>query len=200
MCLPDSFYQRPVLAVARDLLGKKLVRRWEGIRLSGMINEVEAYDGEEDKACHARSGKTDRNSVMYGPPGRAYVYFTYGMHWMLNCVCGKAGYPAAVLIRGIIPLEGIEKIAKHRTGVKPADWCNGPAKLTNALRITKDLNNADITNPQGTIFIEDFQNIDEISVKRTPRIGIQYAGEPWGSYPWRFLVINEHQSISKGTE
>ena len=91
--------------VARDLLGQRLVRLLNGQRVSGLILEAEAYDGESDLACHARSGRTERNSMMYGDAGHAYIYFTYGMHWMLNCVCGPAGYPAAVLLRAILPLE-----------------------------------------------------------------------------------------------
>lgn len=196
--IPATFYQRPVLEVAQDLLGKKLVRLMDGMRISGMICEVEAYDGEQDQACHARSGITNRNSVMYGPAGRAYVYFTYGMHWMLNCVCGEEGYPAAVLIRAIAPLEGLEAIADHRKGIQPKNWCSGPARLTRALAITKDCNNTDLTMPQSGLCLEDYQTIPEEAVHRTPRIGIQYAGEPWVSLPWRFVVSDSFQRSSKG--
>ena len=170
----------------------------DDIRMSGMICEVEAYDGEQDQACHARSGKTERNSAMYGPAGRAYVYFTYGMHWMLNCVCGEENYPAAVLIRAIAPLEGLETIATHRKGIAPKDWCSGPARLTRAMAISKECNNADLTNPQRGLYLEDYQTIPEEVVLRTPRIGIQSAGEPWLSLPWRFVVADPFQHFSKG--
>jgi DNA-3-methyladenine glycosylase len=193
--LPASFYERPVVEVARDLLGKKLVRIIDGRRVAGMICETEAYDGETDQACHARVGRTNRNSVMYGKAGQAYVYFTYGMHWMLNCVCGPLGYPAAVLIRSLIPLEGLEIIAGRREGIRQADWCSGPARLTRALSIERQCNGLDVTVAQNGLFLETYMNIPDRLVKSTPRIGIQYAGEPWVSLPWRF-VIQDHSQIS----
>jgi len=186
--LPASFYQRPVIEVARNLLGKRLVRRLGNYRISGIISETEAYDGEQDQACHAHSGKTDRNSVMYGKAGRAYVYFTYGMHWMLNCVCGPVDYPAAVLIRALIPQEGIDYIALQREGIPQKNWCNGPARLTRALSIKKDCNDIDLTTSSNGLFLENQLEIPEDWVIRTPRIGIQYAGEPWVSLPWRFVM------------
>src|SRR5512136_1639220 len=129
VCLPQTFYNRPALSVARELLGKRLVRLLDGVRLAGIIIETEAYIGEEDLACHARSGKSRRNAVMYGPPGFAYVYFTYGMHWMLNAVTEPEGIPAAVLIRAIQPVQGVDIIAAHRQGRDT----RGPAKVTQAL-------------------------------------------------------------------
>jgi len=99
-CLSEDFFLRDATIVARNLLGKRLVRNVDGRRISGIILETEAYRGEEDLACHARSGKTRRNAVMYGKPGRAYIYFTYGMHWCFNTVCGPAGFPAAVFGAG----------------------------------------------------------------------------------------------------
>lgn len=186
--LPASFYQRPVIDVARNLLGKRLVRRTGNDRISGIISETEAYDGEQDQACHAHSGKTERNSVMYGNAGRAYVYFTYGMHWMLNCVCGPVGYPAAVLIRALIPEEGIDYIARQRVGIPQKNWCNGPARLTRALSIKRDCNGIDLTSSSSGLFLENQLEIPEHWVIRTPRIGIQYAGEPWVSLPWRFVM------------
>jgi DNA-3-methyladenine glycosylase len=188
---PIQYYQRSVQLVARDLLGKKLIRLLNGIRVGGMICEVEAYDGEEDQACHARSGRTTRNSVMYGTPGRAYVYFTYGMHWMLNAVCREENYPAAVLIRAIMPLEGLDVMAQNRAGIPTKNWCSGPARLTRALDIKKDCNNTDLTNPQSGLFIEDFRTFSDLQIQSSPRIGIQYAGEPWLSLPWRFLVSED---------
>ncbi len=173
---------------ARGLLGQRLVRVVDGQRVSGLILETEAYDGESDQACHARSGRTERNAMMYGAAGHAYVYFTYGMHWMLNCVCGPVGYPAAVLLRAILPLEGLDFIAARRSGIAEKLWCDGPAKLTKALSIDKDQNGADLCSPKDEIFIEKGPEIPEKDVQRTPRIGIQYAGEPWLSQPWRFVV------------
>ena len=173
---------------ARGLLGQRLVRVVDGQRVSGLIIETEAYDGESDQACHARSGRTERNAMMYGAAGHAYVYFTYGMHWMLNCVCGPTDYPAAVLLRAILPLEGLDFIAARRSGIAEKLWCDGPAKLTKALSIDKNLNGADLCGPKDAIFIEKGPEIPEEDVQRTPRIGIQYASEPWLSQPWRFVV------------
>lgn len=186
--LPAAFYDRFVVDVAHDLLGKRLVRVINGQRISGIINETEAYDGEQDQACHAKSGKTARNYVMYGRPGRAYVYFTYGMHWMLNCVCGPEGYPAAVLIRSLIPDEGLDFIACKRQGISQRDWCSGPARLTRALAIGRECNEVDLTGTSGGLFIEESNSITEDRIHRTPRIGIQYAGEPWVNMPWRFVL------------
>lgn len=174
--------------MARELLGKKLVRLLENQRVSGMICETEAYDGEQDQACHARSGRTARNAAMYGNPGHAYVYFTYGMHWMLNCVCGPVDYPAAVLIRALIPLEGMDMIARHREGIAEKDWCSGPARLTRALSIDRQFNGSNLTMKDSELFIEDYRQIPDDLVQTTPRIGIQYAGEPWVSLPWRFVI------------
>jgi DNA-3-methyladenine glycosylase len=195
--VPAGFYQQPVVEAARNLLGKVLVRQIDGIRISGWICETEAYDGETDRACHARSGKTARNSVMYGEAGRAYVYFTYGMHWMLNCVCGPEGYPAAILIRAIVPHEGQEFIARQREGLARKDWCSGPARLTRALSIDRECNGTDLTSPSNGLYIEDGIAIPENHVARTPRIGIQYAGEPWVSFPWRFVVQNAERFFSE---
>ena len=127
--LPRSFFKRNTVQVARDLLGKRLVKIENGMRIGGLISEAEAYRGEEDQGCHAKAGRTPRTQVMYGPPGHAYVYFTYGTHWMLNTVCEPEGFPAAVLIRAIWPTEGIDVIANRR-GTQPSKlWTNGPGKL-----------------------------------------------------------------------
>src|SRR4030042_3236070 len=114
--LERQFFNRPTLQVARELLGTRLVRLEGGERTAGIIVEAEAYIGEEDLGCHAHVGYTQRTRVMYGPPGHAYVYFTYGNYWMLNFVTEKEGFPAAVLIRGVSPTEGIERTAKSRGG------------------------------------------------------------------------------------
>jgi DNA-3-methyladenine glycosylase len=176
-----------VVQVARDLLGMRLVRLlMGGRRISGLIVETEAYNGETDLASHARAGRTPRTAVMYGPPGQAYVYFTYGMHWCLNCVSGPEGYPAAVLLRAIRPEEGLDIIAARRAGRPQAEWCNGPGKLTQALGIDGALNGVDLTSAPGGLWIEAGQPAVEENVLVGPRVGIQNVPEPWRSKPWRF--------------
>jgi len=189
--LERDFYLRPVQQVARDLLGQHLTRTLGDSRVVGVIIETEAYDGEADLACHAHSGKTDRNRVMYEEGGRAYVYFTYGMHWMLNAVCGLKEYPAAVLIRAILPLENVDFIRQRRGSIEEKHWCDGPAKLTKALVIDGSLNGIDLCDPQSGLMIEKGMDVAEDKIQRTARIGIQYAGEPWVSHPWRFVVRAE---------
>ncbi|MEW6648586.1 MAG: DNA-3-methyladenine glycosylase [Chloroflexota bacterium] len=184
--LPPFWYEQDVISAARGLLGKQLVRQQHEMRLSGIICETEAYRGEEDLACHARAGRTPRTEVMYGCPGRAYVYFTYGLHWLLNVVCMAEGYPAAVLIRAIFPLEGSQQIASRRAPAPPAQWCNGPAKLTRALDIDGRFNGADLTNPAAGLWIEDASPVDPSKICASPRVGIQSVAEPWRSMPWRF--------------
>jgi DNA-3-methyladenine glycosylase len=184
-----AFYNRTALDVARDLLGCKLVRHHGGQRLVGMIVETEAYQGEEDKGCHASVGKTSRNSVMYGEPGHAYVYFTYGMHWLLNAVTGPDGVPAAVLIRSIVPLEGQEVMAHNRSKYAyTPGWTNGPAKLTQALMIKNNFNCVDLCDPGGDLWIEYGNPVSDEFVKRTARVGLNSVPEPWRSVPWRFLL------------
>jgi DNA-3-methyladenine glycosylase len=184
--LPKRFYDREVVQVARDLLGARLVRRLNGERISGIITECEAYDGMQDLACHAKSGKTNRNAVMFGPAGRAYVYFTYGMHWCLNVVAGAVDYPAAVLIRAIEPMEGMAIIAENRPQVNRKNWTNGPAKLTQALQVKREQNGVDMTSQSEGLWIESGWPVAEELVKSGTRIGIDSTPEPWRSMPWRF--------------
>jgi DNA-3-methyladenine glycosylase len=186
-----EFYLQPVQEAARALLGQHLVRIMDGERISGIILETEAYDGEADQACHAHSGKTERNRMMYANGGHAYVYFTYGMHWMLNCVCAPEDYPAAILIRAILPLENPDFIRLRREGIAERHWCDGPAKLTKALAIDRSQNGADLCDPSSGLFIETGPEIPDLLVQKTARIGITYAGEPWVSKPWRFVVTPE---------
>jgi DNA-3-methyladenine glycosylase len=186
--LPPSFYDRPAPAVARDLLGMRLVRLLAGQRLAGIILETEAYQGEEDLACHARGGRTRRTVIMYGPPGRAYVYFTYGMHWMLNCVTGGADDPAAVLIRAIWPVEGLAQIRHNHPDRPPERCCDGPAKLCRALAIDGRLNGIDLTTTEAGLWIEPGQPIPDAWITVGPRVGISRVPEPWRSIPWRFLA------------
>jgi DNA-3-methyladenine glycosylase len=187
--LNQEFYQRPALAVARDLLGCRLVRIQDGQTMAGLILETEAYQGEEDLGCHAKAGKTPRTAVMYGPPGRAYVYFTYGIHWLLNAVTSPEGTPAAVLIRSIHPVEGVDRMAQNRPHLAHnSGWTDGPAKLTQALAIDGDFNTADLCDPQGALWIEAGEVIPDAAVTRGPRVGLNSVPEPWKSIPWRFIV------------
>jgi DNA-3-methyladenine glycosylase len=186
--LDRQFFDRPALKVARQLLGKRLVRLEAGERTAGIIVEAEAYIGEEDQACHARVGYTPRTRVLYGPPGHAYVYFTYGNYWMLNFVAEREGFPAAILIRGIVPTEGIERVAARRQGQPRAHWTDGPGKICLALSIDKSLNEADLCAPDAELFVEQGVTIPELSVTTGPRVGLNNTPEPWKSIPWRFLA------------
>lgn len=184
MLLPPAFYDRPTLTVARELIGARLVRILRGRRLVGTISETEAYVSEKDLACHARAGRTARTAVMYGPPGHAYVYFTYGNHWMLNVVTERAGFPAAVLIRAIQPIEGVEIMSRRRNGRDTL----GPGKLTQAMGITKSENGLDLTKSGSGLWIETGQPVPNSLVTKGPRVGLNNVPEPWKSKPWRFLV------------
>ncbi len=189
--LPVEFYDRNTLDVARSLLGMRLIRKFDSIRLVGIITETEAYRGEEDLACHARAGLTPRTQVMYGRAGHAYVYFTYGMHWLLNVVTEKEGFPAAVLIRAVRMIEGEAWVRERRKGVPPRNWTDGPAKLCRAFDIDGKLNGADLTVTDNGLWIAQGREIPEEFVEHTPRIGIQSVPEPWRSIPWRFRVRDE---------
>ena len=182
--LRREFYVRPTLTVARDLIGARLVRISNGRRLAGLITETEAYIGENDLGCHATAGRTKRTEVMYGPPGHAYVYFTYGNHWMLNVVTEHEGFPAAVLIRAIQPVDGVLTIARRRNHRDTF----GPGKLTQALGITSVENGVDLTDPKSKLWIEFGWRVADSAVTRGPRVGLNTVPEPWKSKPWRFLV------------
>ena len=197
--LPRSFFAQPTLQAARQLLGARLVRLENNRRLSGYITEVEAYRGEEDLGCHAKAGRTPRTHIMYGPPGHAYVYFTYGMHWMLNFVTEPEDFPAAVLLRGIFPTEGIERIASRRQGQPSHLWTDGPAKICRALNIDKRLNGADLCAPDAVLFIESGLTIPDSSVTIGPRVGLYTVPEPWKSIPWRFKVVSDFEAKFGGT-
>ena len=191
MKLPRSFYDRPTLDVARDLLGTVLVHEWRGVRTSGAIVEVEAYIGEDDPACHAAPGPTRRNAPMYGEPGHAYVYLNYGIHWMMNIVTEAKGSPAAVLIRALAPIDGLESMRRRR-GVAAGDHelCRGPGNLTKAMRITLAENGADLLGPR--LYLED-RRLDIGEVAWGPRIGINVGTE----HPWR-AWMSAHPAVSRG--
>jgi DNA-3-methyladenine glycosylase len=191
--LPRRFYARPTEEVARALLGQRLVRLLDGRRLAGLITETEAYIGQDDLACHARSGLTPRTAVMFGPPGHAYVYFTYGMHWMLNVITEAEGFPAAVLIRAIVPEEGLEvmQALRPRPARTPARLTDGPAKLAQALGIDKRLNGHDLCQPAAELFIEKAPPIPDAAVVLGPRIGLNNTPEPWKGLLWNYKVGEE---------
>ncbi len=195
--LPASFYTQAAPVVARGLLGKVLVRKINNQRISGTIIEAEAYQSEKDLACHARSGRTARTEVMYGPAGHAYIYFTYGMHWMLNCVTDYENTPAAVLIRAINPIEGLDIIAEHRNNQPQKVWCNGPAKLCQALSINGELNGISLLNNNGALWIEDAEPIADKEIVSGPRVGINSVPEPWKSIHWRYLIKKFQKTLSK---
>ncbi len=183
-----DFFARPTLEVARELLGARLVHLDNGQRLAGWISEVEAYIGESDLGCHARAGRTPRTQVMYGPPGHAYVYFTYGMHWCLNFVTEAEGFPAAVLLRAIQPCEGVEIIAARRSPQPSTHWTDGPGKVCQALGIDRRHNGLDLCSPDSELFIEFGPPISLENVTIGPRVGLNSVPEPWRSMPWRFRL------------
>lgn len=183
--LSRTFYARSTLQVASDLLGKVLVRRIGRRRLAGRIVETEAYVGPHDLACHASKGHTPRTSVMFGPPGYAYVYMIYGFYFCLNVVTEPAGYPAAVLLRAIEPLENVDLMRRLRNNPhRETNIASGPGKLCMAMSIDKQLNGADLLGSQ--IRIEDWK-LDPGTIRTSPRVGVDYAGE-YKDKPWRFYV------------
>lgn len=193
--LPRSFFARPTLTVARDLLGQRLVQVRNGRRLAGLITETEAYLGESDLASHARIGRTARNAAMYGPPGCAYVYFTYGLHWCLNLVTEAEGVPVAVLLRAIAPVEGRAAMRRRRGPVPEAHLTDGPAKLTQALGLTGQMNGYDLCAPGARLFVERAARPTGAKVITGPRIGLNHTPEPWRSKRWNFRLVVGPDSI-----
>jgi len=189
-CIPREFYARDTVKVAHDLLGKQLVRVRRWARLSGRIVEVEAYRGRDDPASHAFRGPTPRNAPMFGEPGHAYVYFTYGNHYCLNVTTQASGTPGAVLIRAIEPLEGEVYMRKLRPSVSEVALTNGPGKLTKALGINKSLNEVDMTS-QGPLFITRLDD-ENFEIARSSRIGITVGKDRL----WRFYIL-ENRYVSK---
>ncbi len=185
--LPRSFYARPTLEVARELIGMVLVHHAADGAAAGRIVEVEAYIGEDDPACHAAPGPTARNAPLYGPPGKAYVYLNYGLHSLMNVVTEPKGQPAAVLIRALEPVEGLPLMQRRRGTagapphrLAPDAVCQGPGNLTVALAITLAENRADLLGP--TLYLED-QGLAARQVVWTPRIGIRVGMDR----PWRAI-------------
>jgi DNA-3-methyladenine glycosylase len=182
-----DFFARNTLTVARELLGRRLVRLLDGDRLSGRIVEVEAYVGEDDQASHARFGRTQRNAAMYGPPGRAYVYLVYGVHHCLNVVTGREGYPAAVLIRALEPLEGIEGMRARRGGRSDLLLTSGPGRLCQALAIARRFDGVDLCAPEALLFVEVGACVPDDAVAAGPRVGVR-GDEVAITTPWRFYL------------
>lgn len=195
--LPRSFYRGAPLDVARALLGKVVVHRARGGAAAGVIVEVEAYGGEDDPACHAAAGLTARNAPLYGPPGYAYVYLNYGIHWLLNAVTGPLGFPAAVLIRALSPVGGLDAMRRRRRPPRreaepPSDeaLCRGPGNLTRALGVTERHNRLDLCGER--LFIED-RGLPVGAVRWGPRVGISVGT----ARPWRGCVA-DCPAVSRG--
>ena len=198
--LPRSFYARPTLDVARDLIGKVLVHRRRNAVTSGVIVEVEAYIGESDPACHAAPGPTRRNQPLYGPPGHAYVYLNYGIHCLMNVVTESEGSPAAVLIRALEPLEGIACMRRRRLRAtkgrrSPASralpvhgLCRGPGNVTMAMGITLKENRLDLLGDR--LRVED-RGVQTGPIAWGPRIGISVGADR----PWR-ACLTGHPAVS----
>lgn len=166
MILKKNFFKRSTVQVAKDLLGMYLVRKYRGVVTRNVITEVEAYDGYKDKASHASRGRTKRNEVMFRRGGFWYVYFIYGMYWMLNIVTQEEGYPAAILIRETREVRG-------------------PGRLTRALRVRGEMNGKPISRKTG-LWIEIPKRKEKIKIKRLPRVGVEYAGSIWSKKAYRF--------------
>jgi DNA-3-methyladenine glycosylase len=186
--LPRAFFDRPTLQVARDLLGCVLVHETRAGRTAGLIVEVEAYIGEDDPACHAARGLTPRNRMLYAPPGHAYVYLNYGLHCLLNVVTEREGFPAAVLLRALDPLEGVALMRRRRRlsahgAADPHGLCRGPGRLARALGITLRDNGCDLCAPDSRLWIE-WRGVDPGPLRWTRRIGITRGRDRW----WRAYV------------
>lgn len=197
--LPRSFYTPSALTVARQLLGMRLVHILpDGARLSGRIVETEAYTGLDDLASHGHSRRTPRNATMYGMPGHAYVYFTYGNYWLFNVVCEPVDHPAAVLVRAIEPLEGLDEMAARRPGRAIHEWTSGPGKLVLAMGISGADNALDLTTTANNLWIEPGDPVPDERVRTGPRVGMGKTPEPWYSMPWRWWEAG-NPFVSKGS-
>ena len=192
--MPDmlnrDFYLRDTIGAARAVLGKILVHETDAGIVSGRIMETEAYL-RDDPACHASRGMTARNQVMFGPPGHAYVYFTYGVHYCVNLVTQPRGIPEAILIRALEPIEGTEIMMGNRDKTRLEDLCGGPGKLTQAMGIGKDLNGEDLLG--GALYVLD-DGTDIGPIISRPRIGIREAVDEL----WRFYPERSRRWVSRG--
>jgi DNA-3-methyladenine glycosylase len=179
--LPCYFFNQPTLSVARGLLGKYIVRRWRNGEIALMITEVEAYDGPRDLASHASHGRTPRTEIMFGEAGYFYVYFVYGMHWLVNVVAGRKDYPAAILIRAGICMD-------QKTGKKVL--VSGPARFTKFLRITGAQNGKLADKKTGLWFEDRGMKIKNRNIVASKRIGVDYAGTVWKNKLYRFNLTD----------
>ncbi|MET9735288.1 DNA-3-methyladenine glycosylase [Streptomyces sp. NPDC006458] len=188
--LPRDFFDRPVLEVAPDLLGRVLVRATPGGRIALRLTEVEAYDGQNDPGSHAYRGRTPRNSVMFGPPGHVYVYFTYGMWHCLNLVCGPEGRASAVLLRAGEILEGAELARTRRLSARnDKELAKGPARLATALDVDRSLDGTDACTPDDTpLRMLPGAPVDRDQVRHGPRTGVSGDG---AVHPWRFWIADD---------
>ena len=178
----------PALDVAPVLLGARLRAGGVTVRLT----EVEAYAGQDDPGSHAFRGSTPRTAVMFGPPGHAYVYFTYGMHWCVNVVTGPDGVASAVLVRAGEVVDGLEAARARRPGVGDRDLCRGPARLTRTLGLTGDQSGADLLDPRSPLRLLEGERVDPARVRTGPRVGVAGDG---ATTPWRFWLDGE-QTVS----
>lgn len=185
--LTREFYGRATLIVARELLGQRLVRLYQGEQLAGRIVEVEAYIGQGDQACHASVGRTARNAVMFGPPGQAYVYFIYGMHYCLNIVTEAEGFPAAVLIRAVEPQAGLATMQALRPGRPLAELTRGPGRLCAALAIDRSCNGVDLCAPDSVLWVEEDAVLPDSAIAASPRIGVRGDSAALQA-PWRYYL------------
>jgi DNA-3-methyladenine glycosylase len=184
--VPRAFYRRHGVLVAPELLGLLLVHETADGVTAGLIVEDEAYIGPEDRACHAYGGRiTRRNRAMYGPPGTAYVYFTYGMHYCFNIVAAEEGVPHAILIRALEPIDGLDLMAIRRGRRLPL--ATGPARVCQAMGIDLSHNGADLVNGELYLAFPPARLSRTFKVGRSPRIGVNYAGEA-RDYLWRFFI------------
>jgi DNA-3-methyladenine glycosylase len=191
--LPAGFYLRPLLEVTRDLLGRLLVHRAPEGTSAVRLVEAEAYDGVGlDPASHAHRGRTPRNAVMFGPPGRLYLYFTYGMHWCANVVCGPEGTAQAVLLRAGEPVAGVELMRARRPASRPRDLARGPARLCQALGLAGWANGASLAS--GPVLLTAGWPVPDDQVTWTGRVGVSAAADR----PWRALVATS-PNVSAGT-
>jgi len=188
--LDIEFYLQPTLKIARELLGKVIIRKLGDKILAGKIVETEAYIGEDDPASHAFGGKTQRNKIMYLQGGHAYVYFTYGMHYCFNVVTEREGFPSAVLIRAVEPIYGIELMKKFRGVEDIYNLTNGPAKFCQAFKIDKRFNGVSLLGDE--IFISRPLMEEKFEVGRSERIGIKSGLDK----KWRFF-IKDNPFVSK---
>jgi len=194
--LPTSFFDRDVTVVARDLLGRVVESETDEGVVAVRLVETEAYAGEDDAASHAWRGPTPRTSVMFGPPGRVYVYFTYGMHWCANVVCGPEGRASAVLMRAGEVVDGLELArARRRAGTPDRALASGPANLARCLGLDGGWTGEQVTSARGPLRLRTGTPVDDAHVVEGPRVGITRAVE----VPWRFHVLGDrHVSGRRG--